>query len=209
MTENNQPLNREEYEACITESRAAVQTLIENNLQIHYVRNLPYKRSEQHTATREQVQGIRKLLNQVGTSLTPTQALPLLNFYLTPEHHIPMETADDRTNARLLYRNVRRHLLSRQSGIKGTIVSFQRDGHTLVGWSQWNPMDRFNRYIGIFRAIERAIELSKVIAIEKSDPRSRVWVKETAPGVHSSESIPHDIYPELIAVAKHLDRAKV
>ena len=197
------PTSREEYiEECVGIVARHVE---DNGLFVIYVRkhrpHFAIKVSEEDEAA------IRKTLSIVPNMTVKSWSAMMLE---DGTHIIKIESKNGKKERITVdpesiasFRTIKSVMKSNQSPIMGVIVGFKHKGQTKIGWSLCNlsKNDKFNREIGIRKAIDRAVglpELESQIVNTKQTLKS--WARnEKSPTYTGPENstLPHSCLPYL------------
>lgn len=128
----------------------------DNQLIVSYVRERKSK-SRQHIQFQEgQIDAIKAFLHVTNGVMTVIQSINILNMILPEDKKFPMKTKEEKNDSIRAFESIYSHWNVKRSSVKGVVVAFTDGGQTKVGWSLCNNDDKFDRFIGIRKAISAA-----------------------------------------------------
>lgn len=134
----------------------------ESQMLVCYVRERRPSKRAPAGCNSDQVKAIRSFLNLAGANVPPVPAIRIINDTLSAESQLSEEQGV------AIYRAVRKNWLSRKSPIIGVVVAIKTGNGTAdakIGCSLCHENDKFNRYIGIRKALAT---LENVRVLEKN-----------------------------------------
>ena len=134
--------------------------LQENQLIVNYIRDRKMK-AKQHIDFKEgQANAIKTFLNVTGGVMTIPQSIRILNMILPEDQKLAMGTKEEKTKSIRAFESIWLHWNAKRSPVRGVAVAFTivENGKSVkkAGWSLCNDEDKFNRFIGIRKAINYA-----------------------------------------------------
>lgn len=137
-----------EYQSYVKECQKLAQTYFNTKrMLVAYIRDVKYVPNKFSTKDYGlQINGIKMLLNMTNGHISDKNGMLLLKNLLG-------EDASSKVTEEM-FALVRNKWNWKRSPVRGVVVAYQEDGELYVGWSLCNPLDDWNRHIGIAKAIE-------------------------------------------------------